>query len=100
MVTAPFNAEAERAAAEAMHDAWCMEGGACPTRDRHVAVTRRDAARVLAAVVPILAEHFAQAVEAIKDECTSSTQPCFCGGVDLAAARIREAATPTEGDQA
>jgi hypothetical protein len=83
-MTSPFIAEAERAAAEALaatDELDILDRGECT-----------DAAIVaVAAVVPILAEHFAQAVEA-----AHRTAPDCCA-FDTAARVIREAATPTEG---
>jgi hypothetical protein len=91
--TAPLIAEAERAIAVA----YCVSVepcGDCSARAR----------AAVAAVVPILAEHFAQAVEAqIKPQDAFPLNPdgyiafqAEANALDRAALAVREAATPTE----
>jgi hypothetical protein len=101
-VTAPFIAEAERAAYEAIAATWHDPD------DGMLGLAQEQAAVAVAAVVPILAEHFAQAVEAeaaLLDALTITHQDRTAITVlqikreqAIADARvIREAATPTEG---
>ena len=110
-MTAPFIAEAERAAAEAIaeHEVVLARGDLtqvcscgfdfdpCHFGDPWSAHL---AAAAVAAVVPILAEHFAQAVEeGSPDEWTARSGAYQRGLVDGwadAARVIREAATPAE----
>ncbi len=92
-MTAPFIAEAERAAAEALLNTVCT----CPEPPTDLAFlgcAKCDARLVVAAVVPILAEHFARKVGRMPSVLTSNV-----GGLvyrNEVRRVIREAATPTE----
>jgi hypothetical protein len=105
-MTAPWIAEAERAAAEALLPDMCEWHGmnrqtGCDDCAHLTALRWRDAAAAVAAVVPILAEHFAQAVERTGSRTTYIGVGARDGDyvrVEHAARAIREAATPTEGD--
>jgi hypothetical protein len=100
-MTAPFIAEAERAAYEAIAATWHDPD------DGMLGLAQEQAAVAVAAVVPILAEHFAQAVEALRngtsrsaftnDEGMTEGYHEYLDGLTDAARIIREAATPTEG---
>lgn len=89
---APWIAEAERAVLTTWDS---PEHGYLVQRGL---VDERDAATAVAAVVPILAEHFAQVVEAFADMDGDWIGPTDPDAILRIAARvIREAATPTEG---
>ena len=124
-MTAPWIAEAERAAAEA-HLAHLLVGVrgdygcTCGLLSPDLAhIQQHQAAAAVAAVVPILAEHFAQAVEAERarihveyerglfrygDAVEPGSRDPFAeaamDALDDAARVIREVATPTEGGTA
>jgi hypothetical protein len=90
-VTAPFIAEAERAAVIAAQDAIYRT---VPS----AVIPRWDVAKeVVAAVVPILAEHFAQSVTDTPFlDYTINGEPGFIRKAEVLRV-IRAAATPTEG---
>lgn len=107
MLIVDYIAEAERAAAEAM---WVTEHYPVDENDMRLpsadhpdfvqmeVMTYPSARAAVAAVVPILAEHFAQAVEAFADMDGDWIGPTDPDAIMRRAARlIREDATPTEG---